>query len=507
MTDRSLRSGLSFGALSFVASAVIALLSSIVTARIYGIQVIGQFALVSAPAAMIWFLSNAGEQMSSVRLLVGLPHRHPRVTGIFFVVFTFSMVLTSTVGLLVLIGSYFLLHGPIDQPGLFGAATVNTLGCIFVSNPAWNLETPFTAFMAGRELFWIRLVQPLSFMLVAVALSFHGTDVWALVIATIASWGFSLIHRLIAIRPFVDLRPRLGEVRAALELLPQILSFGIRIVPGMLATGVAYEIGVWVLGSTQSIAAVGAYNRAWTVIRRFIEVNWRINEMLFPALIHRRKEGMQIAFATAALDTMRYVLIGALLPAAVAGGGAKSVMAIFGPGFSAASTALAILLLAPCLSLLQTIQETILLATERPGRVSMASIGQMIATVVGTLILTPRIGVSGPAVGLLAGFATAIVIQTVVLHGTYGAPVRSLFPLRHAIGPIAAYFAAFAVSRLCSEAIGSVILSLLAIAVAGTATYLVVLAVIARPLARDRERFRTTVLERLRPAGRRLSGT
>lgn len=458
---------------------------------------IGQFALVSAPAALIWFLSNAGEQVASIRLLVGLPRRHPRITGIFFVVFTFSLALTTVVGLLVLIGTYFLLNGPVDHPGLFGAAAVNTLGCIFVSNPAWNLETPFSAFMAGRELFWIRLVQPIVFLVVSVALSFSTPDVWALVIATIVSWAVSFVHRLFSIRPFVDLRPRRDEIREARKLLPEILSFGIRIVPGTLASGFAYEIGVWVLGATQSVTAVGGYNRAWSVIRRFIEVNWRIAEMLYPSLVHRRSDGDTVGFNTVSLDMMRYVLIGALLPAAVAGGGAESVMDVFGPGFAVASTALAILLLAPGLSLLQTIQETVLIATDRPGRGSIASLGQMIVTVVATLALTPWLGISGPAIALLAGYAVAIGYQSLVLRKTYRGATRSLFPWTHVAGAVTAYVVAFVVSRVCSDAIGPVIPSLLAIGCLGTLAFVGTLALFVRPLGRDRERL-GSLLARIR---------
>jgi O-antigen/teichoic acid export membrane protein len=489
----SLQTGLSFGALSFITSTVIAIVSSIITARIYGVHVMGQFALVTAPSALIWLLSNAGEQVASVRFLVGFPPRHPRATGIFFVVFSFSMILTTTVGLLLLPGTYLLLNGPVDHPGLFGAAAVSTLSYIFISNPAWNLETPFSAFMAARELFWIRLAQPLVFLAVSVGLSIANPDVWALVIATIVSWAVSLLHRLHAIRPYIDLRLRREEFREARKLLPEILSFGIRIVPGTLATGFAYEIGVWVLGATQSVSAVGSYNRAWSVIRRFIEVNWRIPEMLYPSLIQRRADGDEVGFATVSLDMMRYVLIIALLPAAVGGGGAESVMSVFGPGFAVASTALAVLLLTPCLSQLQTLQELILLANDRPGRGSIASIGQMLVVVAATFALTPVMGITGPAVALLIGFVVALGYQGFALHGTYGAPVRSLLPWQHVVGPIVAYAAAFVVSRICSDAVGPVIPSLLVIGLLGTLTYVGVLALIARPLDRDRDRLRKAV--------------
>ena len=83
-----------FGALSFVVSGVLALGSSILTARIYGITVIGEFALAYAPTGAVWFLSSVREQPALIRLLTPLPLRSPRVTGLFVPVFIFSTGLT-----------------------------------------------------------------------------------------------------------------------------------------------------------------------------------------------------------------------------------------------------------------------------------------------------------------------------------------------------------------------------------------------------------------------------
>jgi O-antigen/teichoic acid export membrane protein len=494
-TQTSLRKGLGFGAMGFGANALLAIVSSIVTARLYGVDVIGEFALVAAPGTMVWALSYAGEQVASVRHLVEYPQRHPRVTGIFFAVFAFSLVLTTVVGVAVLTIAYLLFNGPIDRPDLFAPTVVNTVACVFISTPAANLDTPMSAFMAGRELFWIRLLQAFSFIVLAVGLSFVEADVWALVIATIGSWSVSLAHRLIAVRAFVDLRPQVDELRAGLAELRQILAYGIKLVPRALSMNVSYEIGVWVLGATSSIGAVGAYNRAWTVVYRFTEANWRINEMLFPALVRRRREGDRVGFARASLDTQRYALFLTLLPASFGAGGAEAIMRIFGPGFGRASDALAILLLLPMLSMLQGIQATILFASERPTAPSVATVLQMIVTVVGTFFLTEWLGIVGPAIGLVLGFAVCVLLQSAMLRGTFDASLRSLFPPSHLLGPVVAYAVAFGVGRLCAEQVPGLILSLLAVAVAGAVAYLGVALAIARPLPRDRERIRS-LLER-----------
>src|SRR5207244_7050964 len=91
----SYRSGFAFGMLSFVAMLVIGLLSAVATARVYGVHIVGQFALASAPVAALWVLSTAKEQAALIKEITGLPARHPRVTELFAAVFTFSTGLTA----------------------------------------------------------------------------------------------------------------------------------------------------------------------------------------------------------------------------------------------------------------------------------------------------------------------------------------------------------------------------------------------------------------------------
>src|SRR5882757_4396787 len=90
----SYRSGFLFGILSFLAVAVFGVVSTIATARIYGVRVIGEFALASAPVTALWVLSTAKEQAALIREITGLERRHPRVTELFAAVFTFSSGLT-----------------------------------------------------------------------------------------------------------------------------------------------------------------------------------------------------------------------------------------------------------------------------------------------------------------------------------------------------------------------------------------------------------------------------
>jgi O-antigen/teichoic acid export membrane protein len=54
----SYRAGFFFGTLSFGASVGLGFVSTIITARLFGVDVIGEYALVWAPVAVMWMLST-----------------------------------------------------------------------------------------------------------------------------------------------------------------------------------------------------------------------------------------------------------------------------------------------------------------------------------------------------------------------------------------------------------------------------------------------------------------
>ena len=265
----SYASGVAFGAASFALVAIVGVVSSIVTARIYHVRIIGEFALAYAPTSIVWFLSTVREQAALVRELVTLPPRHPRVTALFAAVFAFSTALTLTVSVLAAVAVWFVFHGPIDHPYLFLPACANLAAYTVLANPGWNLDSVFAAFITGRRLFWIRFHMAAANLVIAVAIGAVWRSVWGLVIATAGASLTSLVHRVISVRSVMRWRVPLGVIREGFRALPGILQFGIRAAPGAVLQGTATETGTWVLGLTSSVALVGAYNRANMLARKF----------------------------------------------------------------------------------------------------------------------------------------------------------------------------------------------------------------------------------------------
>lgn len=476
-----------FGALSFLVSGLLALGSSILIARLYGITVIGEFALAYAPTGAVWFLSSVREQAALVRMLAPLPVRSPRVTGLFVPVFIFSTGLTLVACLVAAGGTYLLFQGPIGHPDLFLPAVVSLGGYLLFTNPCWNIDGVLSAFRGGRDLFWIRSHQMASYLALAAGLSFVLPTVWGPILATMGSWVTSLVHRLFVAPRWIRWSVPLAEIRSGFRTLPEILRFGLKVAPGGLATGISDQVGTWVLGAVGSLAAVGAWNRAWALGQRFVELNYRIAEIVFPTLVERHVGEDRAGFDRALVDSLRYVAGGLLLPAAVGGGAAAGIMDLFGPGFSSASTALAIVLVLPALSAMSNMQVDALMAVGRPLATTALAGARLAATVPLTIALTISMGVTGTALGVTLGFGVQFAAQLAVLRAHLSQPMLRLWPGRQLVALGLAYVGGFAVAHLLDSALPGA-LGLVASLAAGGLVFAFCLVGIGGLLPRDRAR-------------------
>lgn len=482
----SFREGFGFAAMSAVSGGVIGVASSILIARLYGIEVIGQYALATAPMGIVWFVSTVRERPGLIRALNPLQPRSPAITGIFAAVLAFSVALTAVVSIVGAGITYLVFNGPIDQPELVAPAVVCLGGYLIVINTGWNFDGIFAAYRAGRQLFWIRLHQATAFMVFAAAASLIAETVWSLVLATIAAALTSLIHRIVSVRRWMRIIVPAAELRAGFRTLPEILWFGLRTTPGSLADGASAEAGTWMLGLFSSVAAVGAWNVAWTVGKRTLDLNLRLAEMLFPTLVQRWAADDRHGFQRALTDSTRYVVTAMLLPAAAAGGAADGVMGLFGPGFSQASGALVLLLLVPALATTMIFQTQALLAVDRPTLTSVLSVARLVVTLSASIALTITIGITGTAAAVVLGLAVQLAAQFRFVTSHFETSIFEYWPHRQMIALIPAYLAGFSVARIVDAAIAQPV-GLLAGLAAGSVAYVACVLLIGGLLPRDRE--------------------
>lgn len=466
---------------------MLGLVTSVILARIYGVEVIGQFALVIAPVAAVTYLSSAQEQAALIRELTLLEPRAPRVTGLFAAVFAFSFTLSAVVGGLAIAVVAYLFSGPIDKySDLIWPATVQMLGYVLVTNTCWNTDSVLSSFRQGRALFWIRLVQALSFFAIAVALGLAWGTVWGLVWATIGSWSIGLAHRVWALRPIMRFRVAGQEIRSGFQTLPGLIRFGIRAAPGTLVGGIASESGTWILGVTSTPAGVGAWDRARQLGVRLREATIRLNEMLLPTLVERR-DADRAGHDRALVDSARYAAAGLLLFAAVGGGAAHGVMDIFGPDFDRGADALAFLLVVEALVAVASVLISALYAADRPLVTTWANVAAMVVTVGAGIPLAQSMGVTGPAVALLAGEIVLIAVLLPFIARELVAPLRVLWPIRCLVAIVLAFTAGFVVARIIDQALPEPLGAIVGI-VAGAMAYVVMLVAGGGLLPRDRQR-------------------
>jgi O-antigen/teichoic acid export membrane protein len=444
---RPLTHGASFAAMGFVASAGLSIVSSVVTARLYGIEIIGQLALAMAPMAMLRLLSTVREQPGLVRRIAPLPPRDERVTGIWLAVFAFSVGLTILVAAPLAVVTWLLFAGPIGQPELFAPSMVYLAAYIAIANSSWNVDSIFAAYGDGRQLFVVRLHETLVTLSLVAALSFHPS-VWSPVIAAVVGWTTALAHRVVAVRAWLAMRASRAAIRDGFAELGAIVRFGLKMTPGSIAAGTATQAGTWTLGIVAPVAVVGAYNRAWSISARFVEVNWRLGEMVFPALVERHARRDRAGFERIYTESVRYTTTCLVGLAAVGGGAAEAIMALFGPGFETASTALALTLIVPWTTTIATLQWSALLALGLPGATSVTAIVSAAVTLIATVALAEPLGVTGPALALVIGSLIGIVLSHMITRRHVRPAYRDLWPYRQRILTVLAYVAGFVAGRL-----------------------------------------------------------
>jgi O-antigen/teichoic acid export membrane protein len=492
----SFRESFLFGILSFGALAVLGVASGIVIARAYGIEVVGAYALAYAPVGVCGTLSTMQEQAALVKEVAVLERRDPRITGLFAAVSAFSAGLTLLVGVVTGLVSAWLLAGPIGRPDLVLPAVVLLVEFALVSKVAWNLDWVFAAFRAGRQLFWIRLAHALVYLAFVVGLSFVMDSVWALVLGQVGGAVTSLAARVILVRAFMRLRVGLDVLREGLREFPKVLRFGSKLAGGFVAEGASVEAGTWLLGLTTNVAAVGAWNRAWQLVRRLMDPTYRVAEILFPTLVERRAAGDQAGFDRALLDSSRVVGAGLLLVAAVLGGAADGVMDVYGPGFDQAAPALAMLLVVPALYCLTTLQSQALLAVDRPLTVTKITVTRALIVIGGGVPLTLVMGLTGMALATLVAYAVDLAWRVAVTRPHLAVSGPLPWPARTVLATVVAYAAGFGVARAI-DAANDGVAGLLVAMVAGTLAFVALFVLAGGLTSADRARLRS-LADRLR---------
>ena len=443
----SVREGFSFAATSFVANAIVGMLSAIITARLYGVSVVGEYAIATAPWLTLIQFSSVAEQVALTRAVSVLPARHRMVAGLFAPILLFSVLLTFVAGIPILLLSAAAMRGPIHQPHLVLPAVVIVIGYVVLDNTSWNIDAVLSGFRAGRELFYARLTFAGSFLGCAIVAATVSRTIWSMTVATVASFAIALAVRLVLLRRFSTFLPDRASFREGMRRLPGMLGFAVRIVGGRIAGGLNSQADTWILGSMASVSVVGAYSRASGLAVRLNDSGYRINEILFPTLVQRYDAGDRDGFDTLLADGIRLTLLPLALIVGAGGGAAVGILGLFGSGFEKGAGALAFLLVSMALTVIAMIQGNALIAVGRPTASTMVAVVRLIVSVSLMFPLGHLYGASGVAGALCIGCVVVafqgawVLARVVLLPATNRALLRTIGVV------LVAYVVAFAAAR------------------------------------------------------------
>jgi O-antigen/teichoic acid export membrane protein len=461
----SVKEGFGFAATSFAVNVVVGMLSALLTARVYGVHVIGQYAIATAPWLTTIQFSSVAEQVPLTRRVSLLPAHHRMVAGLFLPILLFSLGLTFVAGIPIMLLSAAAMHGPMNQPGLVLPALTIVVAYCFFDNTSWNIDAVLSGFRAGRELFYARLAFVGGFLVFAVAFSFVDTSIWALTFATVASFVVSLGVRLVLLRRFASFFPDRASLREGFRELPDMLRFAVRIVGGRIAGGLNSQADTWILGSMVSVALVGAYSRASGLAVRMNDAGYRVNEILFPTLTERYESGDRPGFERILLSSQRLTAIPLAVAAGAGGGAAAGILGMFGPGFARGAGALAFLLVAYSLTVICMIQGGGLLAAGRPGWSTWVAVARLVVSVGLMVPFAHLFGATGVGAALFVGCVVVAVQAAWYLRRAALSPASTGAQLRTVVVVALVYAAAFAAARVVDLALPGVLGAAIAVAV------------------------------------------
>ena len=398
--------GIRHAGTSFASTLLIGLVSAVVISRLFGVEVIGAYALASAPAAVLPMLSTLGEQTALVRSTSHEKGSSTRAVSLFAVVLAFSAVLTLAAAAVVALIAVALLRGPVDQPDLVAPALVLVAGYVLFGNVSWNVDKMLSVFRGTQYLLYARLFD-VGFLLVAsiAAGVVFGADIWSLVWATVGTLVPAMLLRLSFLRRLVTGRPTRLGLRTAAGELPDLIRFGVRTVPGTAAGAVASHAGTWLLGAVTTVAALGAYARANNLASRVTDAGFRLSEVLLPVLSHAVHE-RRYADAGDAFARWRTLVTVALVGACASlSGPAEGLLAIFGPGFSEAWVVMGLLLFAYSAAVVNIMHADLLVALGHPVAASTLALVRCGVTLVLLVPLTLSQGIEGTALAIFLAYA------------------------------------------------------------------------------------------------------
>lgn len=336
---------------------------------------------------------------------------------------TTGALLTLVLGTLGVVAAYLLL--PVlaaEQPG----DTV-AVGRVFILSIYLNVASSLLlAVLSGCQDFGgrniVQFLQPAVYLVAVVGFAVAGAlDVTGVLVATAFStlvatvWSAWRIHR------------RIGFSRPSLAVTRESAAYGLKVQGSLIGAMVSTRLATVIMPTFLTYTAIGLYSVATNVSSILISVVGVLGNVVLPSAVRRGgREGSHFVARMTRIVTALAVLVA--LPLFVLAPWLLGL--VYGQEFTAAGTALRILLVSVVLGIASGILETGLQAANRPLAASVAQLVGLVVTAAGLALTLSPYGILGAAwTATAAAFAT-FVVSLVYMHSDRDFSLGEAFSLR-----------------------------------------------------------------------------
>lgn len=399
------------------------------------------------------------------------------------------------------------LDGPTRDSAVWAGGLAGLLGCLLQLAAAWPLAAalgdarlvpmclllalalPFVG-LAGpvqgvltrerryRDLARRTLIGQGLGTLAGIGLALAGLGAWAVVMQQLVISVAGAAALLLRGGWWPALRPQAGPLRALLRI-------GLPLTGGTLVQQGRYRLFVLLLGGTAGPEVLGQVHLAFrlvdTVRELAITALWRL---MLPVLAERQHDRLALRAAIerflALSGLALFPVLGAILAVAH-----PLLALLLGPGWSAAAGAVSVLVLLSAWLVLAFPAGVAMVACGRPQAALFASLGAMVLTAVGVLLLRPETPVAAALVWLAPHLVTAPALLRAASRVLRMPPLRQVAAGLAPLGLAAlASLAALCLPALAGEPAAPALRIVLRLAI-GAAVYLPAAALLLRGSLRE----------------------
>ncbi len=399
---------------SYIAASAGGLVNVVLTARMLGVSGRGELAFLMSATGLIAFLASLGANEAMINISGARPGERPALAGA-------GVVLAVVLGTLGAIAAWIVFrvipHAGIPLDNIDIVLAISVI-------PIWILQLNFLYLARGSYDLAMASIAWVSAPLATLACNvfFVLADRMTMRVAVL-DWGIGLAVSAGVV--VIQVGRTSGFAFPTVQLLREILRFGLRSHLGGVLMAGTYRVDNWLLGVLGSARDVGTYSVAVAWFDAMLHLSRAVSLTFRPDLLRASTEdaGRQAARIFRICAVLVLILMGGTVLAAP-----MLCVTVFGPEFQDSVLDLRILAAGALGVMALNIFGTTLVAQRQPTLESTANgIGFAVAIIL-YVVLIPPFGAVGASLASAFSYLLCGAVAIALVHRTLGLPYQSLLP-------------------------------------------------------------------------------